>query len=220
MDKVTRDAAIEHATQIKKLVHDPSSFLTELHIQQQQYHSIRWLTHFDVLSQIPRPSQGVPYPTVAANSKVPEPVLRSMARMAMTAGFLCEDTEGHLCHNDLSAPFVEDAHLRVQLSHFCDATVPVMAAMVPATEKWGDTRVPNETAYSVANGTDLSFFAHLKANPRLQKSFEDYMKSRAVSHTGSRAEYLLDAFNWNSLGNAKVVDVSAMASPVAATLVV
>jgi 6-hydroxytryprostatin B O-methyltransferase len=208
MEKTVRDATIEHATQIKQLVHDPSSFLTELHTQQQQYYSIQWLTHFDALSQIPLPPGSISYATLAAEVHVPEAMLRSIARMAMTAGILFEKTDGSLCHNALSTPFVQDPHMRVQLKHFCTATVPIMAGMVKATENWGDTRQPNETAYNVANGTDLPFFAHLKANPTLQKKFEDYMKSRAVSHTGSRAEYLLEAIDWSSLGDARVVDVS------------
>lgn len=208
MDKVTRDATIEHATQIKKLVQDPSSFLTELHIQQQQYYSIRWLVHFDVLSHIPQSPQDASYRTISEELKIPESILRSTARMAMTAGFLCETSNGRLSHNSLSAPFIEDRHLRVQLKHLFNATTPIMAGLVKATEKWGDTRATNETAYNVANGTDLPFFAHLKANPKLQKNFEDYMKSRAVSHTGSNAVYLLEAFDWNALGSATVVDVS------------
>lgn len=44
------------------------------------------------------------------------------------------------------------------------------------------------------------------------------MKSRAVSHTGSRAEYLLDAMDWNALGDAKIVDVSAIGSLIVAFL--
>ena len=118
MEKIVRDAAIEHATHIKQLVHDPSSFLTELHIQQQQYYSIQWLMHFDLLSQIPLQPHDAPYHTIAAKAQVPEPILRSMARMAMTAGFLCENADGHLSHNALSVSFVEDTHLRVQLKHF------------------------------------------------------------------------------------------------------
>lgn len=207
MKKESRDEIIEHAAQIKKLVHDPSSFLTELHIQQQQYYSIQWLTHFDILGQIPLSPNEVSYHTVAESRKVPESVLRSVARMAMTTGFLCESPNGNLTHTALSASFVEDEHMRVQLRHMFNATIPVMAGLVKATEKWGDTRAPNETAYNIANSTDLPFFAHLKAHPYLQKNFEDYMKSRAVSHTGSNASYLLEAFDWKALGNAKVVDV-------------
>lgn len=208
MRKAERDAAIEHATQIKQLVRDPSSFLTELHVQQQQYYSIEWLMNFSVLSQVPLPPQATPYSTIATKAKVPESTLRSVARMAMTTGFLCETPDGHLSHNDLSVSFVANIHLRTQLNHMFNATIPVMAGLVQATEKWGDTRAPNETAYNIANDTDLPFFAHLEARPELQKGFEDYMKSRAVSHTGSSAHYLLDAFDWEALGNATVVDVS------------
>lgn len=210
MEKAGRDAVIEHATQIKRLVHDPSSFLTELHIQQQQYYSIQWLTHFDLLIQIPLPPQDISYHTIAAKGKVSEPLLRSMARMAMTTGFLCETPNGRLSHNVLSASFSENTHLQVQLKHLFKATVPIMAGLVKATEQWGGTQAPNETAYNIANDTDLPFFAHLKTRPELQKNFENYMKSRAVSHTGSSAEYLLEAIDWSALGDAKVVDVSLM----------
>jgi 6-hydroxytryprostatin B O-methyltransferase len=211
MKKESRDDIIEHAIQIKKLVHDPSSFLTELHVQQQQYYSIQWLSHFKVLEHLPLPPSSVSYQAVAESLKIPEPVLRSTARMAMTTGFLEETLNGNLSHNALSASFIEDKHMGVQLRHMFNATIPIMAGLVKATEKWGDTRAPNETAYNIANSTDMPFFAHLKAKPELQKSFEDYMKSRAVSHTGSNAAYLLEAFDWNTLGNAKVVDVSPRA---------
>jgi 6-hydroxytryprostatin B O-methyltransferase len=208
MEKTARDATIEHASQIKQLVQDPSSFLTELHIQQQQYYSIQWLTHFDILSHIPLPPGSISYATLATKAHAPEAILRSMARMAMTTGFLTEKTDGSLCHSALSTPFVQDPHMHVQLKHFCAATVPIMAGMVKATESWGDTQKPNQTAFNVAYETDLAFFAYLKANPTFQKKFEDYMKSRAVSHTGSRAEYLLEAIDWSVLGDAKIVDVS------------
>ena len=210
MKKTERDAVIEHATQIKQLCQDPSSFLTELHVQQQQYYSIQWLTHFDVLSQIPLPPQTAPYREIAMTVKIPESTLRSMARMAMTTGFLCETLDCRLSHNALSASFVTNAHLRTQLKHLFNATVPIMASLVQATEKWGYTQKPNETAYNIANDTDLPFFAHLKARPELQKNFEEYMKSRALSHTGSSAEYLLNAFDWKALGDATVVDVSSV----------
>ncbi|KAK8079428.1 hypothetical protein PG997_007246 [Apiospora hydei] len=218
MEKVARDAALEHTAQIRQLVHDPSSFLTDLHIQQQQYYSIQWLSHFNILSNIPLPPHETPYAAIAAMAAVPESTLRSVARMAMTAGFLCETPSGRVSHNALSASFVEDAHMRVQLEHMFNATIPVMAGLVKATERWGDSRAPNETAYNVANSTELPFFAHLKSRPELQKKFEDYMKSRAVSHTGSRVEHLLDAFDWAASGVTTVVDVGGSSGSTAIML--
>lgn len=208
MHKTERDAIIEHAAQIKHLVHDPNSFLTELVVQQQQYHCIGWLCHFDVLSHIPLPPASLSYADVSAKAGVPISTLRSVARMAMTAGLLCEDRDGRLSHNVLSASFVENPHMRVQLLHMFNQTVPIMEKLAQATEKWGSTTAKNETAYNLVHETDLTFFEHLKSRPDLNEGFDAFMKSRAVSHTGSNVEHLLEAFDWKSLGEAKVVDVS------------
>ncbi|KAF5010177.1 hypothetical protein FDECE_3670 [Fusarium decemcellulare] len=218
MNKTERDAVIEHATQVKHLVHDPNSFLTELVVQQQQYHCIGWLCHFDVLSAIPLPPDSLPYADVATKAKVPVSTLRSVARMAMTAGILCETKDGNLSHNSLSASFVENPLMRVQLLHMFNQTVPLMAQLANATEKWGETTAPNETAYNLVHNTDLPFFQHLKSRPDLGKGFEDFMKSRAVSHTGSNVEHLLEAFDWKSLGESTVVDVGGSSGSTATML--
>ncbi|KAF4965647.1 hypothetical protein FSARC_6584 [Fusarium sarcochroum] len=207
MEKTDRDAVIEHATQVKHLVHDPNSFLTELLIQQQQCYCIGWLCHFDVLSCIPQPPESIAYAKVAAKAKVPLSQLQSVARMAMTAGFLWETRDGNLSHNTLSAPFVTDVHMKTQLHYIFDQTVPLMAGLKQATEKWGDTLATNETSYNIVHNMDFSFFQYLKTRPDLNEGFHAYMKSRAVSHTGSNVEHLLDAFDWKSLGQAKVVDI-------------
>ncbi|RSL83854.1 hypothetical protein BHE90_012770 [Fusarium euwallaceae] len=218
MHKTERDAIIEHSAQIKNLVHDPNSFLTELVVQQQQYHCIGWLCHFDVLSQIPLPPASLSYADVSAKAGVPISTLRSVARMAMTAGLLCEDRDGLLSHNALSASFVENPHMRVQLLHMFNQTVPIMEKLAQATEKWGSTTAKNETAYNLVHETDLTFFEHLKSRTDLNEGFDAFMKSRAVSHTGSNVEHLLEAFDWKALGEAKVVDVGGSSGSTATML--
>lgn len=213
LDKVQRDTVIDNVNQVKVIVHDPSSFINELGIQQQQFYSIGWLCHFNVFAALPSPPDALSYAEVASKTSVPISTLRSVARMVMTAGLLCETDDGKLSHNLLSKQFAEDNNMMVQLLHLVDYTVPVMAGFAKATEKWGDTTALNETAYSLVNQTDLSFFGHLKSRPELNRRFDNYMKSRAVSHLGSRAEYLLEAFDWESLGAATVVDVSAISWP-------
>ncbi|KAG5792354.1 hypothetical protein H9Q69_008595 [Fusarium xylarioides] len=207
MDKTDRDAVIEHATQVKRLVHDPHSFLTELVAQQQQHHCIAWLCHFDILSKIPQPPESIAYSDVATEAKVPLSKLQSVARMAMTTGLLCETKDGKISHNTLSAQFVTNVHMKVQLLHIFNQTVPLMTGLIQATEKWGETSGTNETAYNIVNNTELSFFEHLKTRPDLNEGFQAYMKSRAVSHTGSNVEHLLNAFDWKALGQAQVVDI-------------
>lgn len=209
MDKTDRDAVIEHATQVKHLVHDPHSFLTELVAQQQQYHCIAWLCHFDILSNIPQPPDSIAYSDVATKAQVPLSKLQSVARMVMTTGLLCETKDGKLSHSTLSAQFATNIHMKTQLLHIFNQTVPLMTGLIQATEKWGETSATNETAYNIVHNTELSFFEHLKTRPDLNEGFQAYMKSRAVSHTGSNVEHLLNAFDWKALGQAQVVDVSS-----------
>ncbi|KAI0441971.1 O-methyltransferase-domain-containing protein [Xylaria telfairii] len=218
METTKRDDILEHAAQIKQLVHDPNSFLTELVVQQQQYHCIAWLCHFDVLSYIPLPPSSIPYSTVAEKGKLPISKLKSISRMAMTSGFLVETDDGNLSHNSLSAPFIRDIHLKTQLLHMFTQTVPLMRGMAPATEKWGDTVEKNKTAYNYIHQTDLPFFKHLESRADLSKGFDNFMRSRAVSHTGSKAEYLLESFDWSSLGKGIVVDVGGSSGSTAIML--
>ncbi|KAM0241577.1 hypothetical protein ACHAPO_001263 [Fusarium lateritium] len=207
MNKTNRDSVIEYATQLKQLVHDPHSFLTELVVQQQQYYCIRWICHFDVLSFVPLPPKAISYDQVAVQAKVPLSTLQSVARMAMTAGFLCETKDGRLSHNDLSCHFATDVHMKTQLVYMFNETTPIMAALKDATQRWGSTSATNETAYNIVYNMDLPFFQHLQTRPDLNEHFQAYMKSRAVSHTGSNVEHLLGAFDWNNIGQATVVDI-------------
>ena len=139
---------------------------------------------------------------------MPEAILKSVAKMAMTANFLRETNEGELAHNPLSACFVKNSDLYTWLRYMVNRTALVMAAFVKATEKWGGSLKGNETAYNIAMDTDLSFFDHLKSSPELGKEFGAYMKSQASAFTGTSVDFLSRGFDWASLEEATVVDVS------------
>ena len=204
----TRDEILEHATQTKQLVHDPSSFLTELLVQQQQYASLQWLIHFGILSKVTFSPNGVSYTDLARLASVPETTLRAVARMVMTSGFLAETPEGYLSHNSLSRAIMEDRHLSHWLYYIVKHTVPLMTCLIPAVEKWGDSKESNQTAYNIMGDTDLPFFEFLKSRPDLSDEFDAYMESQAVMHSGTRIDHLLQGYDWLALGAAVVVDVS------------
>lgn len=204
-----RHAVLANAAEMKHLPYDASSFMTELLVQQQQYYCLQFLCRFRILDFIPLPPDSSSYADVAAQANVPESRLKAVARMAMTADFLSETADGHLSHSTLSASFIEDAHMRIQLQHMVEQTVSLMGAFTKATETWGETKVPNQTAYNIAMGTELPFFEHLKSRPDLGDEFDSYMKSQAVAHSGAKVEHLLPGFDWALLGaKATVVDVS------------
>ncbi|KAK8009834.1 hypothetical protein PG990_008799 [Apiospora arundinis] len=203
-----RDSVLEYATRTKHAVHDASSFMAELQVQQAQYACLHWVVHFDILKQMPRPPASISYENLAIKAQVPLVTLRSVLRMLMTMGLLCETTEGHVSHNTISAPFSDNAHFEVWLRHVVNHTVPLFSSMIGATEKYGGSKKINETAFNVVANTELSFFEHLKDQPELEHEFDMYMKSQAEINTGVRAEHLLQGFAWGALpAGALVVDV-------------
>lgn len=203
-----RDGVLEHATRLKQLVHDPTSFMTELLVQQQQFTCLHWLWRFDIPARVPLPPASRSYKEVAKDAGVPETTLRASARMVMTMDFFCETVDGRLSHNGLSASFVRNPHLSTWIRHCFNQNVPLMGGMIKATEKYGHTTRRNETAYNAAHETTLSFFEHLKSLPDLEHEFDQYMKSQSIVHQSTSVEHLLQAFEWDSLGDgALVVDV-------------
>lgn len=203
-----RQDIFDSTTRIKQLMQQPSDFLSDILVQQQQYTCIEWIWNFKVLTEVPLQPGSISYADVATKLQVPESTLRSVARMAMTANFLCETKDGRLAHNSLSAVFAEDASMATWLSYLLHRSVPCMRAFTQATERWPDPTKGNETAYSLTMNTDLSFFDHLKANPDLSAEFGKYMKSQSTVHTGASVDHLLQGLDWAALGEAKVVDVS------------
>ncbi|KAK8123849.1 hypothetical protein PG999_003767 [Apiospora kogelbergensis] len=203
-----RDSVLEHATRTKHAVHDASSFMAELQVQQAQYACLHWVVHFEILKQMPQPPASISYENLASKAHVPLVTLRSVLRMLMTKGLLCETTDGRVSHNTISAPFAKNTHFEVWLRHVVNHTVPLFGAMIGATDKYGDSKKINETAFNVVADTELSFFEHLKARPELEHEFDKYMKSQAEINTGIRAEHLLQGFAWSALpAGALVVDV-------------
>lgn len=207
-DLQTRQHIFDLTTQIQLLTQQPSDFLTNILVQQQQYTCLEWIWNFKVLGEIPLQPDSISYADVATKIQVPESTLRSVTRMAMTAKFLRETEDGKLAHSPLSAGFVEDASLSEWLSYLLHRSVPCMRAYTQATERWPNPNRSNETAYNLAMNTDLAFFDHLKANADLGAEFGRYMKSQSTAHAGASVDHLLQGLDWVALGKAKIVDVS------------
>jgi 6-hydroxytryprostatin B O-methyltransferase len=139
-------------------------------------------------------------------ASVPEPQLKSIARMAMISNFLCEPTPGELAHSAVSALFITNPSLLDWALFMAEASAPAAAKLVEATERWGATEQKNQTALNIARNTDLPFFDYLMQSPALAKQFSGYMKNVTASQ-GTKIEHLVNGFDWTGLGDALVVDV-------------
>ncbi|KAL9618842.1 MAG: hypothetical protein Q9160_006501 [Pyrenula sp. 1 TL-2023] len=202
-----KEAILEAVVRIEQLVQDPDDVLYELLIRQQQFMCISWLVEFQIFSHVPLPPDSVSYQDVAKAAGVPEKTFKSVIRLAMTANFFRETEDRQLAHTTLSASFVTNPDLNTWLRYMVIRLWPVRLQFANTTKKWGGSLKTNETAYNYTWGTDLSFFDHLKANPELDQEFATYMKSQAAASRGTSVDFLLQGFDWASLGEATVVDV-------------
>ncbi|KAK9422283.1 putative O-methyltransferase domain-containing protein [Seiridium unicorne] len=225
------------------LATDASEFIHELAVGNNQFACVRWLCHFNIPLILPlSPGQveaaGVPvdrtgsdasrhtfptktYAAIAEAAGVPEHQLRSIARMAMLAGFLAEPEPGHVCHSSLSAAMAAQPQLFEWARFVTSSSSPMVSAMVETTERWGEDRAANHTAYAIAWDTDLTVFGHVAADPDLQGRWASYMRALTQSE-GMTVKHLVEGWRcgWDALvaRGGVLVDVGGSAGHVSVEL--
>lgn len=211
--EATRLAILEDIAKLQQLVMQPDEVVSYIAMVHQQFTSLHWLCHFRIPFHVPTQPQAAKYADVAIAANVPVTMLQAVARMAMTAGFLCETEQGELAHTSLSAPFADnEGDFRSWIIFVCRRMLPASMKFVEATERWGDTTKMDETAYSLAAGTHMPFYKHIHSTPEMAEEFEGYMKSRLVINPIVTVDELVSNFDWARLGDGLVVDVSSRAS--------
>jgi 6-hydroxytryprostatin B O-methyltransferase len=126
--------------------------------------------------------------------------------MAITSNFLCEPVPGHVSHNAVSSSFVADPKFIDWSKFMATFSMPTAAAFADATAKWGVTEAKNETAFNIAMDFYQPLFEYYAKTPELANQFASYMKAVQSSY-GTSLKHLLTGFDWESLGDAIVVDV-------------
>lgn len=195
---------------IQQLATEPNEYLSYQAVHLQNLACIRWLCHFRILSFIPLHGS-VPYSEVAMVAGVPDAQLKSVARMAMLSNFLREPVPNEVGHSATSALFVTNPGMLDWALFMAAETAPGAMVFVEATERWGSTSQRNQTAFNIARNTDRTFLDYVNQDPDLSKKFAAYMKN-LLSSEGTSLRHLLNGFDWASLGEATVVDVSSLVS--------
>lgn len=127
--------------------------------------------------------------------------------MAITSGCLCEPQPGEIAHNPVSRQFVTLPAYLGWIRFMTDFYMPVSAQMAEATEKWGESEQPTETAVNLAMNTPLSAFTFITRSREFNKLFGGYMKGVAASE-GTAVRHLLEDYDWAQLNQGLVVHVS------------
>lgn len=178
--------------------------------QYQILSSLAWLHRFQVLQNIPM-HESISYKDLAAKCDVPESQLRSMSRIVMTSNFLVESEPETVAHNSTSRLFITDSGFMDWLGFMTEHSIPTAFKMPEATAVWGKLEKKDKTmtAWNLAQGTDKPFFGWFAETKERSNQFANYMKAVQGSY-GTSLRHLITGYDWASLGEATVVDVSAI----------
>lgn len=177
-------------------------------MQNQLLACLHWLGEFQVLACIPL-SGSVPFKDVADLAGVPSTQLSRVVRMTATAGFLHEPQPGHVAHSALSAPFVTKPSFLDAAMFLSEIAAPTALQMAFATQRFGHSQRPDESAYNVAFGTEVAFASVCEQRTKLQRQWPAFLR-HGTGDVDACVTDILTRLDWRSLGNASVVEVSVL----------
>jgi hypothetical protein len=144
---------------------------------------------------------------VADLAGVPENSLSRIVEMTGMAGFLQQPQPGHVAHTAVSAPFVTKPSLLDAALFISEVAAPSALSMAAATQNYGVSQRPNETAYNIAFHTPTAFANACEQRPRLQRQWPAYLRFGTGNFEASMID-ILSQYDWSSLGSATVIEVS------------
>ncbi|KAI7972817.1 hypothetical protein EIK77_003963 [Talaromyces pinophilus] len=202
-----RQLLLQASIQLQQLCTEPSEFLDQAQIHYQQLSAFQWLIHFQILQHIPLGTDvSVAYEDIAKAANVSSRRLKSVARMAMTGGILAEDESQRVKHSRISAQIVSEPALLDWALFITRYSAPTALAFARATERWGDSKDKNETAYNLAFNTPMAFFDHVSQSEEMTQHFAGYMRGQGRS-SGLAVEHLITGYDWARLGPAHLRDI-------------
>lgn len=170
--------------------------------------TLRWLYHYDIPAAVP--AQGtISFADLAQKLSLSQRVLTRIVRHAILNNIFAEPTPGNVAHTSLSLQLARPGNsVRGVVGHQTETVFPAVAHMVEAHERNGtqDESVMH-TPFHEAFGTPMKPLDWVAADPVRSARFAESMKGGASSgpfNTG----HTVRAFDWDSLGDATVVDVS------------
>ena len=117
----------------------------------------------------------------------------------------------HVPRTSPTAPY--QRHLSRGLLYFdavmflSETAAPAALHMAAATRRFGQSQRPHESAYNVALNTSVTFASMCEQWSKLQCQWLAYLR-HAMGNVELSVTDVLTCFDWLSLGNATVVEVS------------
>ena len=170
--------------------------------------SLRFIYRFKIAHVVPL-EHDISYEKIARIIGLDEDRTRRVLQYAMINGIFKQSKPGHVAHTALSAAITNDEFLEAMIGHFLEEAYPSACALTDVLAKYPiNTGSPHETGFQEHFHTDLSTFQYFEIHPERLKRFGKAMSSFSLSGGPFGSEHVLRAFDWASLGDATVVDVS------------
>ncbi|KAI2615513.1 O-methyltransferase-domain-containing protein [Hypoxylon sp. NC1633] len=150
------------------------------------------------------------YAEIAAASGLKEDLCRRFIRLAMGSHVFTEDLETHrVRHTASSRRLATDQSFYDAVGLEIDEMGPASAKQIDVWEKYGqDADESNQSAFSMFNETDKSFFAFLAGHPERVRRFGAAMGYFTKGDTWE-LRHMLASFDWQSIDRpgTQVVDI-------------
>lgn len=147
----------------------------------------------------------VTFADIAKTAKVNECQMKRMLRHAMTNNLFYERRIGYVAHTAGSRMLLHGG-MKDWIGYCSKESFPASAKLLQAVEKYGASEEPHESAWNIANATDLPIFHYLEDHPDRAQRFARTMGAM-TARDSYHVRHLINGYDWNSLGAATVVDV-------------
>ena len=175
------------------------------------------ICHFGMADTIPL-DEHVPFDAVARKAGLSTDLVQRLLRHIMKNNLVHEPQPGYVGHTSLSSILVRQLTSKAWVLHSLE-DVPT-AKVIQAMEKWGDSMDINKTAsqlqfdYLAANLAGTWWSVMNNDGEGDKKGYWMQRFGEGISWvsggTSNKYSYLLQGFDWGSLGQTTVVDVSVV----------
>lgn len=113
----------------------------------------------------------------------------------MANRIFAEASPGRVAHTAVSRMMVEDPGFLDHVGMWTSEVAPVLTKMTEALVRFPDSGEPNETAFAIANGTELGLYGFLADKPERARRFGQSMKFYTKGEASNIA-HLTSSYDW------------------------
>ncbi|KAK8071291.1 S-adenosyl-L-methionine-dependent methyltransferase [Apiospora hydei] len=210
-----RDVVLDASAELYDLLLDPVTLM----LKRGSYNnmvSLHAISRFKIAEKVPTDGGQISFADIAKQTGVSERMIQRLLRQAITMRVFREPQEGFVAHTQASKALTNQ-DTAGWLASGTEDMWPAATKMVDAIEKWGNSQEPNHTGFSLAHNTEGSIYDLAAADPSRAARFAGSMNTLSKSEDYD-LNYVLDFYDWTSLGAARVVDIGGSAGHVSIAL--